>query len=221
MIDASGIPKMNHGRVWSLLFSFLLFAIPLLAASSHHQPDGSMNPAERKYLLTQLKSSEDGVLGAIHGLTQAQWTFKPSPETWSIQQCAEQIILAEDLILNEAQHVLETPPVPRLSNATSEGDRQVAEEMEDRRKKAKAPKVLQPSGRFPTPESAAAEFRKRRGKTIAYVKSTHDPLWIHAADGPSGSRADVYQFLLEIAAHSVRHTAGMQEVKETAGYPVP
>jgi hypothetical protein len=73
--------------------------------------------------------------------------------------------------------------------------------------------------KFPTPESAAKEFEFRRNNSIAYVKMTHDPLRIHAGDGPSGSTADVYQFLLEMATHSARHTAQIHEVKAAHGYP--
>ena len=127
--------------------------------------------------------------------------------------------MAEDLIFDEAQKTLKTPAVPRLSNATSEGDGQIVAQMEDRSKKVKTPKILQPTGKFPTPQSAAHEFRLRRGNTIAYVKTTDDPLRIHVGDGPSGSPADVYQFLLELAAHSARHTAQIREVKSTTGYP--
>jgi hypothetical protein len=80
--------------------------------------------------------------------------------------------LAEDLIFDEAQKTLKTPPVARLTNATNEGDRQVVDQMEDRSKKAKAPKIIQPTGKFPTPESAAKEFELRRNKSIAYVSRT-------------------------------------------------
>jgi hypothetical protein len=201
-----------------LLFCIATIVSPV-AAASRETENGSLTAAERKYLLEELKTSEAGLLGAIKGLTQEQWTFKPSPDAWSIQECAEHLILAEDLIFDEAQRVLRTPAVPRLANATTEGDRQVVAQMEDRSKKAKAPKVLQPTDRFPTSENAAKEFRIRREKTIAYVKSTQDPLRIHAADGPSGSTADVYQFLLELAAHSVRHTAQIREVQVAPGYP--
>jgi DinB family protein len=178
-----------------------------------------MTKAERTYLLSLLRSSETSFVSSIGGLTQAQWTFKPSPDAWSIQECAEHLVLAEELIFNESQKVLKTPPAARLSNATNEGDREVIEQMEDRSKKAKAPKVLQPTDKFPTPESAAKEFEIRRNKTIAYVKNTHDPLRIHAGDGPSGSPADVYQFLLEMAAHTVRHTAQIHDVKSASTYP--
>ena len=210
--------KRHLARGFMLLWCIASMLLPV-AAASRDAADGSMTASERRYLLNQLKSSEAGVLGAIQGLTRAQWTFKPSPEAWSIQECAEHLILAEDLIFNEAQKVLRTPPVPRLSNATIEGDRQVVAQLEDRSTKAKAPKVLQPISKFPTPESAAKEFKLRRDKTIAYVKSTHDPLRIHAGDGPAGPTADVYQFLLELAAHSARHTAQIREVKSAVGYP--
>jgi hypothetical protein len=102
---------------------------------------GGMTKAERGSLLSELTSSKKALLGRIRGLTQAQWTFKPSPDAWSIQECTEHLILAEDLIFSEAQKTLKTPPVARLSHATLEGDRQVVEQMEDRSKKAKAPKV--------------------------------------------------------------------------------
>jgi hypothetical protein len=210
----------QHLALGFMLLWCLASIVSPLTAAPRDAADGSMTPAERRYLLNELKSSEAGLLGAIKGLTQAQWTFKSAPDAWSIQECAEHLILAEDLIFTEAQKALKTPSVARLSNATSEGDRQVAAQMEDRSKKAKAPKILQPTGKFPTPESAAREFRVRRDKTIAYVKSTNDLLRIHAGDGPAGPTADVYQFLLELAAHSVRHTAQIREVKLSAGYPM-
>jgi DinB superfamily len=195
-----------------------LVAVPVFAAKNDGAA-GGMTKVERAQLLSQLKSSEAGLLTSIKGLTPAQWTFKPSPDAWSIEECTEHLIMAEDLIFGEAQKTIQTPAVARLSNATSEGDRQVVAQMEDRSKKVKTPKILQPTGKFPTPESAAQAFRLRRGKTIAYVKTTDDPLRIHVGDGPSGSPADVYQFLLELAAHSARHTEQIREVKSTTGYP--
>jgi hypothetical protein len=209
----------QHVAGWLMLLLCVGVMVLPVAAASRDAVDGSMTETERRFLLNELHSSEDGLLGAVEGLTQAQWTFKPAPDAWSIQECAEHLILAEDLIFNEAQKVLATAPVSRLPNATPEGDLQVVEQMEDRSKKAKAPKVLQPTDRFPTPESAAKEFRIRRDKTIAYVKSTNDPLRIHAGDGPAGPTADVYQFLLELAAHSARHTAQVREVQSAPGYP--
>ena len=212
---------MRQHRKFRIIFFGLAAALGA-ARDSIAQDDssiGGMSEAERTYLVSELKSSEVALLASINGLTPAQWTFKPSPDAWSIQECAEHLILAEDLIFGEAQKALRTPAVTRLSGATTEGDRQIVAQLEDRSKKAKAPKVIQPAGRFPTPESAAAEFQLRRGKSIAYVETTHDPLRVHVGDGPTGAPADVYQFLLEMAAHSARHTEQIREVKTAAGYP--
>jgi hypothetical protein len=201
-----------------LVCSAAALVAPVFAAKNDGAA-GGMTKSERAYLLSELKSSEAALLTSIKGLTPAQWTFKPSPDAWSIQECTEHVIMAEDLIFDEAQKTLKTPAVARLSNATSEGDGQIVAQMEDRSKKVKTPKILQPTGKFPTPESAAHEFRLRRGNTIAYVKTTDDPLRIHVGDGPSGSPADVYQFLLQLAAHSARHTAQIREVTSITGYP--
>src|SRR3954470_23736532 len=215
------ITLMNRSSCRVLLLSLLFALIAALPsyAASKDPGIGRMTKAERAYLLSELKSSEKAMLQTIKGLTPAQWTYKPSPDSWSIAQCAEHLILAEDLIFGEAQKTLNTPAVARLDIATPTGDRQVVAQLEDRSKKAKAPAILQPAGKFPTPQSAAEEFEIRRGKTISYVKSTKDALRAHVGDGPSQSTRDVYQFLLEMAAHTVRHTAQMREVKSTPGYP--
>jgi hypothetical protein len=195
-----------------------LMTTPVVAAKDAASK-GGMTKTERAYLLSELKSSEAVLLTNIKGLTPAQWTFKPSPDAWSIEECTEHLILAEDLIFNEAQKVLKTPAVMRPPNATSDGDRQLVAQMEDRSKKAKAPKVIQPAGMFSTPESAAQEFKLRRDKSIVYVETTSDPLRVHVGDGPAGPPADVYQFLLEMSAHSARHTIQIREVKSTSGFP--
>lgn len=203
----------------ALLSAMVSVLVSPVAAQTTNGGDGTMTKAERAYLMQQLKSTESEFLASIKGVTPAQWTFKPSPDAWSIQECAEHIILAEDLIFNEAQKTLQSPAMPRLASATAEGDREVVTMVEDRSKKAKSPKILQPTGRFPTSASAASEFEARRGKSIAYAKTTKDPLRIHAADAPAGGTADVYQFLLQMAAHSSRHTAQINAVKSALGYP--
>jgi len=204
-----------------LMLACWMAALPTRSvfAAKDYAATGGMTKGERAYLLSELKSSESGLLTSIKGLTPAQWTFKPSPDSWSIEECTEHLILAEDLIFDEAQTALQSPAVTRLPDATSDGDRRLVAQLEDRSKKAKAPKVIQPTGMFSTPESAAEEFKRRRDKTIAYVKTTKDPLREHVGAGPTGAPADVYQFLLEMSAHSVRHTAQIREVKSSSGYP--
>src|SRR5580658_1183496 len=142
---------------------------PLLAADN-----GAMNGAERAYLIEQLEQSKKNMLASIQGVTEAQWKFKPAPNVWSVAECAEHIILAEDFIFGGSQQILKTPVVARLETANAEADKKLVAMIQDRSKKATAPEPITPSGRFATPEDAAKEFTARRNKTIEYVKTTQD-----------------------------------------------
>src|SRR3984957_3399666 len=188
-------------------------AVPLLAADT-----GSMTGAERAYLIEQLELSKKNMLASIQGVTEAQWKFKPAPNVWSVAECAEHIVLAEDYIFGASQQALKTPVVARLATANAESDKKLVAMIQDRSQKATAPEPIVPSGKFPTPAGAAREFATRRDKTIAYVKTTQDELRVHTIQGTTGPM-DAYQFLLFLASHSARHTAQIREVQGNAGYP--
>lgn len=194
------------------------FALVFLACAPVFADGGAMTPAERAYLVEQLESSRKEMLASIEGLTAAQWKFKSAPAVWSVEECAEHIILAEDYIFGGSQQILKTPVVDRPATSTSEADRKIVAMIKDRSKKATAPEPITPTGKFATPADAAREFAARREKTIEYVKSTNDDLRVHQAAGPTGPM-DSYQMLLLLAAHSSRHTAQILEVKTNSGYP--
>ena len=175
--------------------------VPLAAAG-----DGAITSDERTYLLDQLEQSKKGVLASISGLTQSQWKFKPAPSVWSVQECTEHIILAEEFILDSVQQILKSPAVDRPANSNPEYDRKLTVGVQDRSRKATAPEPITPTGKFATPADAAREFTARRDKTIAYAKSTNDELRVHVGPSPAGPM-DAYHFLLLIAAHSARHGA--------------
>ena len=195
-----------------LLLAMLCATAPILAA------DGSMSATERAYLLEQLESSKKGVLASIEGLNEAQWAFKPGPAVWSVKECAEHIILAEDFLYGTVQQILKSPAVPRPETSNEQVDHNIVTRVQDRSQKATAPEPITPTGKFATPEDAAREFALRRDKTIAYVKSTDDPLRAHVAKSPGGIM-DAYQFMLLLASHSARHTAQIREVQGNAAYP--
>jgi uncharacterized damage-inducible protein DinB len=180
--------------------------------------DGEMTPAERAYLLDQLEQSKKEMLASIQGLTAAQWKFKPAPAVWSVAECAEHIILAEDYIFGGSQATLQSPAGPRLESADAGHDRALVAAIKDRSQKATAPEPITPTNKIATPAEAIQEFTARRDKTIAYVKSTNDALRVHSIDGPIG-KMDSYQFLLLLAAHSSRHTAQIREVEANPDYP--
>jgi hypothetical protein len=223
---AKRIPAM-HGSIYSQdgvvptrkcsmkrAISILLFAVaPVCAAES-----GAMTEAERNYLIEQLDQSKQQMLASIDGLSAAQWKFKPVANVWSVQECAEHIILSEGFLFGASQQLLKTPAVDRLSTSTAEQDREFVAKVKDRSKKAQAPEPLVPSDKFGTPADAEQAFTEARDKTIAYAKSTNDDLRTHAGKTPAGTM-DAYRLLLLMAAHSARHTEQIREVEANPGYP--
>jgi hypothetical protein len=196
-----------------------LMALAILAAPMFAASNGTLTDAERTYLIEQLETTKKAMLSSISGLTQAQWEFKPAPAVWSVKECAEHIVLAEDFIFAGSQQVLKTPALAeRPERSNSQVDHMLVMGVQDRSKKATAPEPITPAGKFATPEEAAREFSKRRDHSIEYVKNTQDDLRLHVADGPAGPM-DAYQFLLLMASHSARHTAQIREVQANAGYP--
>lgn len=196
---------------WVLLA--LLFSPAIFAQS------GTLTSEERSYLIEQLTQSKQAFIASIQGLSDAQWKYKAAPEKWSIEECAEHIILAEDFIFAGSQKLLQAPPQPRAATSTPEHDREIFAMIQDRSHKATAPEPIRPTGQWPTVSDAIAEFTKRRDRNIAYVRDTKDELRIHSTDQTPLGVMDAYQILVLMAAHTLRHTAQIQEVKASAGYP--
>jgi hypothetical protein len=196
-----------------LLSLIVLATAPMVAAEN-----GAMTDAERAYLLDQLETSKKNFLASIEGVSAAQWKFKPAPNVWSVAECAEHIVLAEDFLFGFSQQLLKAPAAERLENANAEGDHKLVAAIEDRSHKATAPEPITPSGKFSSPADAVSAFTEKRDRHIAYVKETTDDLRAHSAKGPLGPM-DGYQVLLLVSAHSARHTAQIQEVQANPGYP--
>jgi hypothetical protein len=197
-----------------LWFALVLFFSPAIFAQS-----GTLTPEERSYLIDQLGKSKQAFIGSIQGLTDAQWIYKAAPEKWSIKECAEHIILAEDFIFAGSQKMLQAPAQPRAATSTPEHDREIFAMVQDRSHKATAPEPIKPTGQWPTVDDAIAEFTKHRDRNISYVRDTSDELRTHnSAETPLGTM-DAYQVLVLMAAHTLRHTAQILEVKTSPGYP--
>lgn len=175
----------------------------------------TLTQAERDFLAEHLEKTRAEFLKSISGLTTAQWTFKAGPDRWSIAECAEHITETEDALMGVAKKVL-SDGVAAEKRATREADEKLIARVLDRSQKGKAPEILQPKNRWPTPEATKTEFNARRDRTIQYVKETQDDLRGRVS---AQAKTDAYQYLLVISSHTARHTAQIEEVKAAANYP--
>src|SRR5271154_4475219 len=125
------------------LMAFCLLAAPvvigLAPAPAFAETSGTLNDAERAYLIEQLELSKKNMLASISGLTEAQWRYKPAPTVWSVAECAEHLVLAEDFMFKSEQDLLKTPAVPRLATANSQVDHAFVAGVLDRSHKVTAP----------------------------------------------------------------------------------
>lgn len=187
-------------------------------------PQGSPSPSapnvtkDRDAAVKYLEETRDAFVKSIDGLSEAQWTFKPGPDRWSIAEVAEHIALSDPMLLQLVSEKVMKAPKP-AADAARVSDQQVVDLVTNRSQKVQAPEQLRPTHRWGTREALTKDFLAARQKTIDYVKSTDD-LRAHAVPHPAlKAEVDGHQWVLYLAGHSARHTAQLNEVKTSAGYP--
>ena len=193
--------------------SILAQSSPAPAAS------GSLTKEERERAISYLKETQKDFLAAIDGVSDAQWKFKAAPDRWSIAETAEHIAVAEDLIWGRVNEMMKAPANPERRAETAGKDKVILDKIPDRSRKAQAPEVLKPTGRFATREELVKHFKEVRAKEIAFLEQTKEDLRSHVADHPALGAMDGYQWVIFNGAHSKRHTAQIEEVKTAADYP--
>jgi len=173
---------------------------------------------ERDSLVQHLEQTRQAFLQSISGLSDAQWTFKAGPDRWSIAEVAEHIAISETAIFQlVTDKMLKGPAIP--PNPTPLSDEKLLASLLDRSTKFQAPEMLKPTNRWATREALTKDFLAARDKTITYVKTTTDDLHGHGGPHPVFKMLDGYQWVLLISGHSARHTAQIEEVKASPGYP--
>jgi len=195
----------------------MLFALLLVTGAAGASAQ-EVTSAERDRALQYLESTKKNVLEATEGLSQAQWNFKPTPDSWSVAQVMEHIAAAEDFIRDNLvkEKVMVSPSGPPRRDV-KKTDEAVVAMVPDRTHKAQAPEPLVPSNRFGSPDGSVNHFVESRATTEQFLKSTTG-LRDHVMDGPVG-KMDGYEFVLFIAAHCERHTKQINEVKANPDFP--
>jgi uncharacterized damage-inducible protein DinB len=113
--------------------------------------DQKVTSSDLDHARLYLQQTQNGVVGATKGLSQAQWKFKPAPDRWSIAEIVEHMVLAQELILGPVREQLAKAPA-----ASDRDDKQVdaivVNRIPDRTVKFQAPDFFSPlvAGRRPS-----------------------------------------------------------------------
>lgn len=171
-----------------------------------------MSAGERQRVLAHLEMTEAWLASEVAGLSEAQLSFKMTPESWSVKEVVEHLAIAEPQYWTQLQDSL-SGPVGYKSEST---DAAILWYGIDRTNRNTTGEARVPKGQFKTAAEALASFRKLRATMVSFAKDTPEDL---RGRQLKGGNMDVYQWLLMISTHSQRHILQIREVKAHASYP--
>ena len=204
--------------ILSLLFSFLLG--PAAGSEAQESSDPNMTAEERAKTIKLLVDSRQEYLEALENLTEAQWSFKPSPFRWSVGEVAEHILLTEGALFSAVQRALAQKANPDWKGKTAGKAEFIEKVVPNRSLKAQAPIEVRPSGKL-SREEVVRRYKELRAKILEFTRETDLPLKAHTVEHPFPvfNTLNAYDWLIYIPLHNIRHNQQMAEVKASAGYP--
>ena len=205
-----------------ILAAGVLLLVLLAGGLANAEPaTDAVPPAERADLRSALIEHLERTQGLLDretaGLSEAQWSFKPAEDQWSIAEVAEHLAVVENLVHDRVSAALaEETPAEILGQAGGKADQLLAVVL-DRSQKFQAPEPVQPAERWETPTATLEEFERLRRENLALARDA--ALWGHATEHPVVGPLDVHGWLLFVSGHCERHIAQIAEIKTAGGYP--
>jgi DinB superfamily len=189
-----------------VILTALLPAAPLAAAP--------MTAGERQRLVAHLEMTNAWLESEVAGLSKAQVTFKPTPESWSVMEVVEHLAIAEPQYWKNFQDSLARPAQPGFKPQAT--DLAMLWYGIDRTNRATTGEARVPRGTFATLDDSLAAFRKLRAEMLQVARTTEEDLrgrqYLEASQ-------DLYQWFLMISSHAQRHILQIREVKAHKDFP--
>lgn len=190
----------------------LLLATTLVTAAP--AAAGPLTPGERQRLIAHLQMTEDWLTGELAGLSDAQLTFKMTPESWSIKDVVEHLAIAEPQYWTNLEASMKEPAKGGWKPTAT--DEQMLWYGIDRGNRQRTGDARVPKGQFATAQAALASFRALRARMLETAKASQEDF---RARPFMGGGQDVYQWFLMISTHSQRHILQIREIKAAPKYP--
>ncbi|MEL6811668.1 MAG: DinB family protein [Bacteroidota bacterium] len=173
---------------------------------------------ERTAAVKELNATKNHLNSALLGLSEGQLNFKSGPNTWSIAECVEHMVISEENIFGMLQGALQTPADPSKRDEVVMTDKNLMALIIDRSNKVKTSKPFEPTGQYGTHRETYEAFKEKRAHTIQFVKTTTEDLRNHYTQLPFGT-IDGYQVLIFMSGHTERHIRQIEEVKNHPDFP--
>ena len=178
-----------------------------------------MEVQERQCVLDQLASSEARLLDIVKGLSPAQWSFRETPERWSIAENIEHLIALEHFVTQQIAHAIQGAAQPDKKSLAPAKESLVLGLARTRTTKMQAREAARPVGRWPDSVELIAELRRTRARTIAFAADTHADLRNHFFPHIAFGDLDCYQWLVALGQHGFRHALQIEDIKAHPAFP--
>jgi len=188
-----------------------LCAILLLLIGMAAPAAAPMTTLERQRLLAHLELSSRWLHDEVAGLSPAQLTFRRAPDTWTILEVIDHLVVVHPIYFDDLQNALKGP-AGQVSPST---DIDILWYGIDRTNREKAIPSEVPKG-VRDLQSALATHDKLHARLVDYIKTTADDLRGHIV---ARQRCDGYQWALLISTHEQRHILQIREIKDDAQFP--
>jgi hypothetical protein len=188
-------------------------------------PPQALTSSEIDQANRHLEQTRNGVIGALSGLSEAQWRFKPATGSWSIAENVEHIILVQELLLGMIRDQIPTAPLSPADRNLELVDGIIVNQFPNRLTKFPAPQLVNPKGEWVL-NDARERLAANTWKLAACLESVPDLRW-HVLESPplkaisKGEHVlmDGYQWILGASAHTERHTKQILEVRADPEFP--
>ncbi|WP_431125026.1 DinB family protein [Flagellimonas flava] len=197
----------------------LILPLVALLLFSFSADTNKLSEDDRKKVVNHLKETRDQMSKVLRGLSQAQLTFKPEEDAWSIADCVEHLTISENAFGGLIQKTVAAGPNPALKDSVKMNDEQLMGIILDRSNKVKTAEPFEPSGKFGSHDETLKAFMDKREEHISYMESTEDDLRnLYSSDLPFGT-IDGVQLILFMSGHTERHVNQMKEVMNHKLFP--
>jgi hypothetical protein len=118
-----------------------------------------------------LRQTQNTVVGATKGLSEAQWRFKPAPDRWSITENLVHIVIVQDRVLGPILEQLADAPAPPSDLDYRLVDAIVINQFPNRLSKYSAPEFVRPVGEI-APTELLTRLSVNYGRLADRLEST-------------------------------------------------
>lgn len=168
---------------------------------------------ERQRLIAHLDMTERWLADEVSSLTAGQLAFRPAPQSWTILEVLEHLVVVGPIYWRDLQQAMKAAPGARMS---ASNDVDILWYGIDRTNREKAIPTEEPKRQLRDLQGGLEAIRKARAELRDYIRTTSDDLRAHSVPRQG---SDAYQWALLISTHEQRHILQIREIKAARGFP--